>query len=185
MKHIVLFALLVGCGSTPTPDVTLPILPTDSGGEAPAEPLVEPERAEVDTIPPLMSEPSGREVLLPMAVGASAPFPGVLLNDEAVAWLEAEPDVVQERAQLFLDRRLQEVRFRLLAETERLQLRIRTMESEHTIIVSARDEQIASLTRINDQLRSGPIQWWENVLYIGGALVVGVIVGIVVTALSN
>lgn len=185
MKYIVLFALLVGCGTATAQDVTPPVTPIDTGGEvAVVEPPPEATPQE-DILPPLMSEPTGAELLLPMALGATAPFPGVLLNVHGVAWLEAEPDAVQARAQAWVDRRLSQIRLLSESEIQRLQLRIRTMEAEHQIIVRSRDEQIESLTRINDQLRSGPMPVWEQVLWVAGALVVGGALGFVGGALSN
>lgn len=184
MKYFTLIFLLVGCGSAQAQDVPVPAPHT--GGEAVSvEPAPVPPTPEEDIMPPLMSDPSGLEVLLPLALGAPAPFPGVLLNVHSVAWLEAEPDAIQHRAQLFLERRLGEVRFHLLAENERLQLRIRSMETEHQITIGSRDAQIASLNKINEELRSGPVQWWEQGLWVGGALVLGVVVGFIIGLIAQ
>lgn len=177
-NYTVLIFLLVGCGGTGVRAPSLVATPTTSGSEETvtlAEAPVDP----ADTMPILMSPPDGGEILLPLPTGGSAPWVGVLMNDQAVAWLEAEPDAVQERAQAYLTLRLGQVRFHLGSEVERLQLRLSTQAEVHQIEIRARDEQIASLGRINDELRSGPIQWWENVLYIGGALVVGIVVGLI------
>lgn len=185
MKYIALLVLLVGCGTANAQDVPSVAIPTDSGGEVAVQAETPPAPTQEDILPPLMSEPTGAEILLPLAQGVLAPFPGVLLNVHGVAWLEAEPDAVQARAQAWVDRRLSQIRLLSESEIQRLQLRIRTMEAEHQIIVRSRDEQIESLTRINDQLRSGPMPVWEQILWVAGALLVGGALGFVGGAVSN
>lgn len=140
---------------------------------------------EEDTLPQLLSPPTGNEVLVPLGQGDTAPFPGVLLNVYAVAWLEAEPDAMQERAQAWVTRRFTEIRLVNAAEVQRLTLRLTSLEQEHLIALQARDQQIESLTRINNELRAGPMQWWEQVLWIGGALLLGAAVGFVAGVLAN
>jgi hypothetical protein len=186
MRYLLLISfLMVGCGTAKAVDTTPETpLPT-SGAEVPHAAPVSVARPQEDTLPPLMSPPTGAEILLPMAQGAIAPFPGVLLNVHGVAWLEAEPDAVQERAQAWVDRRVGQIRLFSEAEIERLQLRIRTIESEHLIVVRARDQQIESLTRINNELRAGPVQWWEQGLWIAGALIIGVAAGLIIGFVAN
>lgn len=138
-----------------------------------------------DVLPSLISPTTGEEVMVPLSPGAPAPFAGVLLNVYAVAWLEAEPVAMQERAQAWVNLRLTEIRLLNQAEIDRLTLRITTLEQENLVALQARDQQIESLTRINNELRAGPMQWWEQVLWIGGALLLGAAVGFIGGVLAN
>lgn len=140
---------------------------------------------EEDIVPRLMSSPSGDERIVGLLAGNPAPFSGILLNEAAAAWLEAEPDAVQERCQLFVSRRLGELRARLLSETERFELRISTMEQIHGIEIRARDSRIEELLRINEYLRNNSAKWWEETLWIGGALLVGLAGGILIGFTAN
>jgi hypothetical protein len=140
----------------------------------------EEERNPEDVVPVIMSPPSGDERIVGISTGSPAPFTGVLLNESAAAWLEAEPDAARERCQLFLDRRVGELEARLLAETDRLTLRINTMIEVHAIELRARDERVASLTEMNENLRNNSGEWWEQALFVGGALVVGAAIGIII-----
>lgn len=184
-KLFYLTFLLVGCGTATAQP--LPEIPVTTGSEEVVAPeVVTPEvpTAE-DTMPVLLSPPDGGERIIPLAAGASAPFPGVLLNSEAAAWLEVEPDAMRERAQLFLDRRLSEVRLELGAEIQRLQLRVDTMSEVRTIELAARQAQIDSLLRVNESLQNQSGSWWEQGLFIGGALIVGVALGIIIALVAN
>lgn len=183
MRHVFLALLLVGCGGTVSAqEPTAP--PVVSSGDEHEE-VVTPVDTGSDTLPPLMSPPSGGEIIVPLAQGATAPFAGILLNAEAAAWLEAEPDAVQDRAQIWVTRRLTQVRLLSEAEIERLRLRLRTQEEIHQIEIRAHEEQNQSLLRVNEDLRQGPIQWWEEALWIGGALVVGLVVGFIGGIVAN
>lgn len=178
MRYVFLALLFAGCTTARAQEPTPTPSPVTSGSET-EEIVVSTEPQTEDTLPVLMSPPSGGEIIVPLAQGAVAPFAGILLNDEAAAWLESEPDAVQERAQFWVNRRLQQIRLFTGAEIERLQLRLRTQEEIHQIAIRARDEQNASLLRVNEDLRQGPFQWWEQVLYMGGALLVGLVVGFI------
>lgn len=178
-----LMCATVGCGgAAPTPEVLEPEVAV--GGEIPPE-NIEQVPEEDDTVPRLSSPPAGDERIVGITAGSTAPFSGVLLNDSAAAWLESEGDAVQERCQLFVSRRTGELRARLLAESERLQLRITTLTQIHTIELNARDQRILSLEEMNEDLRNRSGEWWEQVLMVGGALIIGIAVGIIGAIVAN
>ncbi len=188
MKHFafIFFLLMLGAcsgGSASSPQLFIPTDVVSVGGEVPMAET--PTTPEDDLVPEVMSSPSGDEVIVGLSQGTSAPFSGVLLNAAAAAWLEAEPDAVQERCQLFVSRRLGETRIMLGAEISRLQLHITTLQSVHQIELENRDTQIASLMRINDELRNSSGQWWEQALWVGGALIVGAAIGIIFALVAN
>lgn len=185
-------AFLVGCGtlSTSLPNSTsLPVQqPAENpSGDQPAEegPQAVEDVPKASLVPRLMSEPSGNERLAGITQGAPAPFSGILLNDAAAAWLESEPDAVQERCQAFVDRRTGEFRARLSSETQRLLLRIQTIQQINAIEIRARDQRIGSLEEVNETLRTQtPGNWWENALWVGGALLVGIAGGLIAGLLA-
>lgn len=193
-KILALFVafVVVGC-NVPGQSVSsaLPEDNTSSGGEVavvpvePSEEQIEQPRQESDRVPVIMSAPSGEERIVGLNLGTPAPFSGVLLNAAAAAWLESEPDVVQERCQLFVNRRVGELRAQLLSETQSLQLQITSLTQIHAVELRNRDAQIASLSRINDELRSSPFDWWEQVLWVGGALIIGAALGIIFALVAN
>lgn len=155
-----------------------------SGSEAPVV-TSEPENPAEDVVPTLMSPPSGPERIEGIALGQPAPYEGIILNGDAAAWLESEPDAVQQRCQLFVSRRVGELRARLAADTDRLQLRIDTLTQVHGIELRARDAQIQTLLQTNEELRNRGGQWWEQALWVGGALILGVAIGIIVGIVAN
>lgn len=184
------YLMLVGCTSAAAqaPDTTPPTtttLPPTSGDETAPVAETTPEPADVNVVPPLMSPPSGDERLYGISLGMPAPFDGVILNESAAAWLESEADAVQERCQLFVTRRVGELTARLTAETDRLELRISTMEEVHGIELRAREAQIEALMRLNEAARNSGPQWWEQALWIGGALIVGLGAGILIGFLGT
>lgn len=149
-------------------------------------PSTNEERAPEDIMPELMTPPSGLELIYPLSQGVPAPFPGVLLNVHAVAWLEAEPISVQLKAQLFMDRRLRELRLLHQSEIARFNLRISSLENAHESILEFKDEQIASLLRTNAELRTNSgSNILEQVLFIGGSLIVGFALGIIVGLIAQ
>lgn len=202
-----LMTLGVGCAGMPLPGVSLspttssseehhdPTPPTQ-GGESfvqvpsPAEgtqqtPTATSEEPGVDTVPTLMSPPSGTEQIQGIAAGQPSPFEGVVLNADAAAWLMTEPDAVQQRCQAFVDRRTGELRARLLAETDQLQLRLRTTVQIDQIELRARDQQILTLQQMNEHLRNSSGQWWEQALFVGGGVVVGLLAGLLIAIFAR
>lgn len=181
--YLIISLSLQGCGaSTPvmTP-VTSSLESITIGSETPPTITeIEPEAMDIDTVPTLMSPPSGTEEIAGIHQGALAPFTGVVLNEAGAAWLETEPEAVQERCQLFVTRRTGDLRARLLAETSRLQLRIDTLIQINAIEIGARDSRIADLLATNEELRNRGGQWWEQALFIVGALVVGAAFGLII-----
>lgn len=178
-----------GCGASVSPNALTVNEAPSQGGETTVEPTeLSPtleDAPEANLVPRLMSQPSGDERLTGILGGTPAPFSGILLNDAAAAWLEAEPDAVQERCQAFVDRRVGELRARLLSEVQRLSLRIETIQQVNGIELRARDQRIESLLEMNETLRnSGPGEWWENVLWVGGALLVGIAGGLIAGLLA-
>lgn len=195
MKRFLSFFLclsLVACTTgNSSSTTTLPILEenlTQGAEQTPSQgeqnPPVE-STTEEETLPPLTSPMSGNEVLVPLQQGTPAPFPGVLLNVHAVAWLEAEPEAIQERAQTWVSSRFSRLRLLHQAEIDSLNLRLATLVREHQIALEARNQQIESLNRINNELRAGPVPIWEQILWIGGALILGGIIGLVGGLLAN
>jgi hypothetical protein len=181
-----------GCGILPQtgtttpqiPDLSLPATDTaESSGEETTE--VSEDVTSSDAVPPLMSPPAGDERIVGVALGELVPFTGVLLNEAAAAWLESEADAVQERCQLFVTRRVGELRARLAADTERLELRISTLTEINSIEIRARNERIESLLRMNEELRNRGGEWWEEALWVGGALILGIAAGIIIGFVAN
>jgi hypothetical protein len=132
-----------------------------------------------------MSPPSGSEVISGISQGQAAPFDGIILNAQAAAWLESEPDAVQQRCQLFVTRRTGELRARLLQETDTLQLQLTTQQQISDVMIQARDQQIQTLLQTNEQLRNSGGAWWEQALWIAGALILGGAIGIIVGVVAN
>lgn len=191
MKQFLSFFLclsLVACTTGKSSTPTLPVLEENltQGAEQPSSQEEQiPSTTEEETLPPLTSPMSGNEVLVPLQQGTPAPFPGVLLNVHAVAWLEAEPEAIQERAQTWVSSRFSRLRLLHQAEIDSLNLRLATLVREHQIALEARNQQIESLNRINNELRAGPVPIWEQILWIGGALILGGIIGLVGGLLAN
>jgi len=189
IKHISIISIylvfslsLQGCGTTPPiSSETSSSQFSTTGSETPTIITeIQPEAADIDTVPTLMSPPSGTEEIAGIHQGAPSPFTGVVLNQDGAAWLETEPEAVQDRCQLFVTQRTGALRARLLAETQRLQLRVDTLVQINAIELGARDARIADLLAMNEELRNRGGQWWEQALFIVGALVVGAAFGLII-----
>lgn len=177
--------LLLGCSSSTPPTPTLASQETSqtAGNEVSELPPFVPSVE--DTVPEIMSEPSGDEVLIGLQQGQPAPFSGVLLNSFGAAWLESEPDATQERCQLFVTRRLGELHTTYGARIQILELQLSTQERVQTIELRNRDLQLNSLRELNEQLRNSSGQWWEQILWYGAAGVVGAAIGIIISLVAN
>lgn len=181
--YLIISLSLQGCGgNTPTmPSETSLVESTTFGSETP--PIIteiEPEAMDIDTVPTLMSPPSGTEEIAGIHQGSASPYTGVVLNEAGAAWLETEPEAVQERCQLFVTRRTGDLRARLLAETSRLQLRINTLVQINAIEIGARDSRIADLLATNEELRNRGGEWWEQALIAIGVFIVGAALGLII-----
>jgi hypothetical protein len=52
-------------------------------------------------------------------------------------------------------------------------------------MIQARDQQIQTLLQTNEQLRNSGGAWWEQALWIAGALILGGAIGIIVGVVAN
>lgn len=183
----VLSASIFGCNASGSRPAEQSETPSETSGAEVDMPTLSGETSpvEADQVPAIMSSPGGEERLVGLSQGTPAPFSGVLLNAAAAAWLESEPDATQERCQLFVTRRLGEIRVTLGADISRLRLHVETLQGIHQIELRNRDAQIQSLIRVNEELRAGPVEWWEQALWVGGALLVGAALGIIFGLVAN
>lgn len=189
MWSVVISSITSGCGSQSSQvghSETISSSSVETAGSETSTPQeASSEQHPEDIVPEIMSPASGEEVLTGLQQGQPAPYSGVLLNSFAAAWLESEPDATQERCQLFVNRRLGEVRAVYGARVATLQLNLDTQERVQTIELQNRDLQLTSLREQNATLRNASGNWWEQVLWIGGSLLVGTALGIVISAFAN
>lgn len=195
---IILSMWMVSTTACGTPVAAQPPTTTEttetSGSEAPPEeetdePEEESELAPLEEIdlPELRrTDGSNGERQTYLAEGDPAPFAGILLNPEGMAYIISELEAFQLRAGAALRLQRESDWNRLQLETGRLRLRIDTIQRQHTVVVEGLQRENQRLIRIHEEyVEEQEGGFWNTdfgrVLQYGliiiGAGAVGVVVG--------
>jgi hypothetical protein len=179
------FVLLnAGCGGSGPALSTNQSPETSSGGELDGLTGTLPEAStivldvvETPRIEPNTS-PTARTYRL--SLGASAPADGLLLNDEAAAFLIAEMEAFQARVTAALEVQRDRDLARLNLEVGELRLEITSDRERFGVIIAGRDREIIRLMEMNESFveRSNEFPW-DTVLIGVGGLVLGLLGGFI------
>lgn len=202
MKKLFLLAalsipmLLTGCGSTSasaqTPEPTAEVEQTSGSETEQTEEELAPLEV-VDLPEPVLSTGEHGERQTFLAEGEPAPWAGVLLNPEAVAFIISQYEAQWERARAALERQRDSDWNRLQLEVGRLRLRLETQEQQHNIIVDGLNREVSRLIQIHeDYVEEQNGGFWNSdfgqVLQYGliivGSAAVGLVVGYLAGALQ-
>lgn len=121
-----------------------------------------------------------------LAQGAPAPWAGILLSPEAIAFIISQYETQRELATIVLNRQRASDWNRLQLEVGRLQLRLETQERQHQIVIQGLDREINRLIQIHEEYvdeQTGGFwnsdfgQILQYGLVIVGSAAVGLIVG--------
>ena len=168
-------ALSCGCLFPPsTPAVTRSTLPDLSQVPAPAIARDEYVVNIPDTPPDAglnMSTPVQGGLIAPLSSTQPAPFTGVLLNSEALAFIETEFRGEQQMCVIQRRADLGRLAARAIADLENYQVAYQAREQEHRIVLTGRDEEITRLYGLANRPSSPP--WTTYVLWLGGGIVLG------------
>lgn len=175
-----------GCQGTQSQDRSATgtgIASTGGEGTAPeGEEEAAPPLPEVEPMPPL----SGNERQVGLRAGRAAPFDGVLFSPEAVARIEVEFRVLRQQFVLDLELQRRELTARRVRDVSALELRLRTSEEEHRILLAGRDRELARVrTALREASESNNPNILASILSAIGGVVVGVLVGWFVGTVSN
>ena len=172
------FLQLVGCAAMaplPTlgshsynPDVALPEINVD------AYTVVLPPIPDVRLTMPTADGGAGPngEAIVALHLHQAAPWPGVLFNGPALAFVEVEYRGQAERC--LIDRRadLERVGARALADIRNLQATIGAQRTAYDLMLHGRDEEITRLYTYAQHQNSNPLL--DKILWAGGGLLLGV-----------
>ena len=163
-------------------DIVWPEISTDL---APLEELQLPELQ--------VSDGSRGERQVYLAVGQAAPWPGVLLNPAAIAFIIAERQAAWERAQATLIAQRASDWNRLQLEVGQLRLQIQTDRRRADIVVDGLQRETQRLRQIHSDFVEGSDDFWNTDfgqilqwgLVIIGAAAVGFVIGYVASEFSD
>lgn len=178
-----LFGILLvsaGCNTTPTPTSPGPELTT--GGEDSLGTLPEASTIVLDIVEAPRVEPntSSTARTYRLVLGAPAPADGLLLNDEAAAYLIAEMEAYQSRVIAALEVQRDRDLARLHLEMGELRLQITADRERFGVILAGRDREIARLMEMNESFVASSNEFpWDTVLVGVGGLVLGLLGGFV------
>lgn len=107
--------------------------------------------------------------------GQRAPFEGALLNPEASAEILSSYDEQQARCALELEYQLDIAGTEFKLREELLQVRLDTLEEQHTLLIQQKDEEIEGLhTIIQKQSPQYKWFWFVGGAALGGAVYYGI-----------
>jgi len=173
---------------------------TDSGEGNPSTTIDWPQLnlelspLEVIGLPPIqLSTGSSGERQTFLQAGESAPWPGVLLNPAAIAYLISEFGAVQQRAQAALELQRNSDWNRLRLEVEQLRLRVVSDRRQADIVVAGLHREVERRIQIHERYVEeqnggfwntdfGQVLQWG--LVIVGSAAVGLVVGYLAASLN-
>lgn len=133
-----------------------------------------PPLPEVEPSPPISPE----ERQTPLRQGVPAPYSGVLFSPEAVARIEVEFRVLRQQIVRDLEFQRRELEARRVRDVSVLELRVRTQEQEHRVLIEGRDREISRLQeRLEEEVESGNPNTFLMILVGVGSAIVGVLSG--------
>lgn len=178
--------LLVGCNRTP------PVSPeansTSGGEESLLAPLVEEALTELPLVeaPTVERNTSTTARRYRVTLGMPAPASGLLLNDEAEAYVFAESEAFEARCRVAITSQRDRDAVRLSLEVGELRLQMNSDRERFRIILDGRDREIQRLMSLNETLSGSASDFpLEEVLLGIGALAVGLVGGFAVGFLYN
>lgn len=202
MKNLSILLMPILCllGAGCAGSVAAQTVPEEPGSDEVSTSGSETETSEVEELAPLdevevpepvLSTGENGERQTYLSAGEPAPWAGVLLNPEAMAFVISQYEAAFERAgaALRLQRELDSARLHL--EVGRLRLQIDTERAEHRIIVGGLEREVARLIQIHeDYVAEQTGGFWnsdvgrviEYGLIIIGAAAVGLVIGLGVGA---
>lgn len=165
----------------PQQQSTLPNL--HDGGIA----VIQPETQGLPEINPTLDPDAGTlnlsnagqngEQIIPLRSGERAPFNGVLFNGPATAYIQVEFRTQAQRCIIDRQHDIALVVARYNADIESMNLALDTQRRMDQIVIDGRDQDIAALIRLNQEIQqnSRP-SITNNLLWVGGGFLAGVIV---------
>jgi len=169
---------------------------TEASNEPETEVLVDYEPAPLDEVeldPPHRTNGENGERQTYLANGEPAPFAGLLLNPEAIAFIVSEWEAYQLRATAALRLQRESDMNRLRLEVGRLHLRLQTVEREREVAIEGLQRENQRLIQIHeDYIEEQTGGFWNTdfgqVLQYGliviSSVAIGAVVGYVASALQ-
>lgn len=118
-------------------------------------------------------------------VNTPAPYSGVLLNTEGMAYIISEYEARQDRANIAVKKQRDLDLTKLNLETGKLTIELETSEKKNAIIVKGRDDELKRLHELNQKMLEESQKPWTKIIIGVGAALVGVGTGILVGTQTN
>lgn len=118
-----------------------------------------------------------------LTINQPAPYEGVLLNPEGMAYIITEHEALRERADLAVKTQRNLDLNKLNLEVGKLQLELDVTTKKSEIIVKGREDEIARLQTLNNKLIEDSNKPWRKILLLTGGFVVGAAVGVIGTVI--
>jgi hypothetical protein len=112
-----------------------------------------------------------------------APFNGILLNPEAIAYILSEYESFKLRSKAALEKQRQSDLAKINLEVGKLQLELQAIRVKGNIVIRGRDEEIQRLQKINEDIRDDRSDFWDDLFLVIGSGSVGILVGMLIISL--
>jgi hypothetical protein len=109
-----------------------------------------------------------------------APYNGILLNPDGIAYILSEYEALKLRSGAALEKQRQSDLAKLNLEIGQLVLELETAEKKGNIVIRGRDEEIKRLQKINQDIREDKSDIWNDVFLAAGSGVAGILVGLLI-----
>lgn len=120
-----------------------------------------------------------------VVIGNSAPYSGVLLNPEAMAYVISQNEAGEERSKVTVEKQRDLDLAKLNLETAKLQVERDTIERKNQVIVAGRDDELKRSQELNQRLMNDEKKPWKKILIGIGSAAVGVGAGILIGGIST
>lgn len=182
-----LFLSMVNCASPQRPE--LPLRPNVYTADVPPPPSVDEDAYHV-VLPPipdasihLTSSPG--ETIVPLRLGQTAPYAGVLFSIPAVARVEVEYRGLQEQCRIDRQADIDRISARAVTDIRLLQTSLQAQSESLNLMLRSRDVEIDRLYRSLQSAQHPPVDYLPYILVGAGFLVVGAGIGLTVGLLAR
>lgn len=114
-----------------------------------------------------------------------APYNGVLLNPDGMAYILSEYEALKLRSNAALEKQRQSDLAKLNLEVGQLTLELETLEKKGNIVIRGRDEEIKRLQKINQDIREDKSNVWNDVFLAAGSGAIGILIGLLIYSVAN
>lgn len=185
MKFLIFsLVLLIGCAGTTKQVTTVAKLPTvEERAQELSSKFIEKDLPLVEVEQITNTAGQNGELQVWVEAGKTAPYSGVLVNPEGMAYIISEHEAQKDRADAAVEKQRDLDLSKLNLETAKLIVELETTEKKNTVIIRGRDEEIKRIQELHQAAINESKKPWVKLLIGAGSGLVGAGAGILIGAL--